>query len=312
MTTATAHPNIALVKYWGKQEAPGNIPVAPNVSITLSDLTTTTTVSDHPQDEFWLNAEKRADAKLDGFLAELRAEFSIPAVKIESSNNFPTGAGLASSASGFAALVTALDRHAQLGLDLPALSGWARRGSASAARSLRSGYVSLAPPDWHAVQVADAQHWPLHVVVAVTSDAPKAIGSSAGMRISRDTSPFFPAWVAGGQQDYDDAVNAILQRDFDKLAAVAEMSCLKMHSIMLTSVPTLAYWNPATVACMHAVRRLRAAGTAVFFTIDAGPQVKAVCTVQDTDTVEQALRDLPGVTQTIRCALGNGAAVTSA
>jgi diphosphomevalonate decarboxylase len=104
-------------------------------------------------------------------------------------------------------------------------------------------------------------------------------------------------------------VQAIAQRDFDKLAATAELSCLKMHSVMLTSVPTLAYWNPATVACMDAVRSLRAAGTAVFFSIDAGPQVKAICLPQHTDTVEQALRQIEGVTQTIRCALGDAARV---
>ena len=105
MTTATAHPNIALIKYWGKQDAPGNIPVAPNVSITLSSLTTTTTVCEHHQDEFWLDDEQVVDTKLEGFLADLRREFSIAPVKIESTNNFPTGAGLASSASGFAAVL---------------------------------------------------------------------------------------------------------------------------------------------------------------------------------------------------------------
>jgi diphosphomevalonate decarboxylase len=309
MTTATAHPNIALIKYWGKQDAPGNIPVAPNVSITLSNLTTTTAVCEHHQDEFWLNEERVVDTKLEGFLADLRREFSIAPVKIESTNNFPTGAGLASSASGFAALITALNHHAKLRLDIATMSQWARRGSASAARSLMCGYVSLTPPAWRAEQVAAPEHWPLHVVVAVTSTAPKSIGSTAGMRISRDTSPYFPAWVATGANDFDDAVQAIAQRDFDKLAATAELSCLKMHSVMLTSVPTLAYWNPATVACMDAVRSLRAAGTAVFFSIDAGPQVKAICLPQHTDTVEQALRQIEGVTQTIRCALGDAAQV---
>jgi diphosphomevalonate decarboxylase len=309
VTTATAHPNIALVKYWGKQPGAGNLPATPNLSITLSDLTTTTTVSDADQDEVHLNGHRVKDAKIFAFLALLRANFSIGPLRIETDNNFPTGAGLASSASGFAALITAINAHTGLGLNAAALSSWARQGSASAARSILPGFVSLAPPTWQAEPIADNSHWPLCTVVAVTSTTAKAVSSTRGMEISRRTSPFFDAWVDGSEDDYNAARRAIQQRDFERLSQVAELNCLKMHGMMLTSTPTLAYWNAASVACMETVRELRSAGSAVFFTIDAGPQVKAVCLPEDAANVAQALSQVPGVYRTIRCGLGDGARV---
>lgn len=311
MTTATAHPNIALVKYWGKQQLHGNVPATANVSITLSDLVTTTTVENAAEDQLLLNGAPSTDAKISGFLQLLRESFALGPLHIDTSNNFPTGAGLASSASGFAALMTAINSHAHLGLDNATLSAWARQGSASAARSIFSGFVALAPPDWQAQTIADVEHWPLATVVAITSEVAKTVSSSAGMESSRKTSPFYDSWVTGSQDDYNEAVHAIMHRDFDKLAHVAELSCLKMHSVMLTSTPTLAYWNPATVACMHTVRQLRAAGTAVFFTIDAGPQVKAICLPQHVEQVDAALGATAGVARTITCGMGGGAQVVS-
>ncbi len=309
MTTATAHPNIALVKYWGKQLVRGNFPATANVSITLSDLVTTTTLTDAANDRVTLNGAPADDPKINSFLGLLRESFDIGPLHIDTRNNFPTGAGLASSASGFAALITAINAHTNLGLDTQALSGWARQGSASAARSLYAGFVSLAPPDWQAEVIADAQHWPLATVVAVTDEAAKSVSSSVGMEYSRRTSPYYDHWVGSSGQDHAAAVQAIHERNFDALANTAELSCLKMHSVMLTSQPTLAYWNPATVACMDTVRRLRKNGVAVFFTIDAGPQVKAICLPQYTDTVSQALADTDGVTRTIQCGMGAGAQV---
>jgi diphosphomevalonate decarboxylase len=313
MTTATAHPNIALVKYWGKQAKPGNLPVSPNLSITLSELETTTSVTDldGEQDEFWLNDEHVADQKVDGFLSKLRQEYTVGPLMIRSQNNFPTGAGLASSASGFAALITAINSHANLGMNVDLMSDWARQGSASAARSMFAGFVALLPPLWRSHPIAPPEHWPLHTVVAITSSEKKAVGSSEGMERSRLTSPFFKNWVENGADDFAVASDAVNQRDFDALAQISESSCLKMHSVMLTSLPTLSYWNSATIGCMDVVRELRANGTPVFFTIDAGPQVKAICEATSVATVEQALAAVPGVLRTLSCAMGEGARVTS-
>ena len=311
MTSAFAHPNIALVKYWGKQDGAGNFPATPNISITLSEFVTHTKIEniDAEADEIFLNGSEMADRKIQRFLSELREAFAIDTLRIESENNFATGAGLASSASGFAALVVAINAHCSLGLNRAQCSDWARRGSASAARSLYAGFVALLPPQWQAQQIATAEHWPLSTVVATTSRETKSVSSSEGMHASKQSSPYYRSWVEGSPSDYADAAQAIANRDFEQLAAVAEHSCLKMHSVMLSTQPGLIYWNPASMACMHAIRELRASGLAVFFTIDAGPQVKAICLPQDADAVRTQLADIPGVVTADICGMGEGAQV---
>lgn len=309
MTTAHAHPNIALVKYWGKQEKPGNLPATPNLSISLAGLTTVTHVSDAPSDTFILNSKETSDPKLVRWLEALRGTFDVPPLQIDSGNDFPTSAGLASSASGFAALITAINAHCDLGLNQEMCSEWARVGSASAARSIFGGFVALVPPQWQAIPMAKRDHWPLEVVVAVTSNEPKSVNSGEGMERSRLTSPYYNAWVRDATTDFAAASKAIERRDFLSLAAVAELNCLKMHSIMLTSQPTLSYWTPASIACMDRVRSLREEGHDVFFTVDAGPQIKAVCLPASANAVASALSETPGVLEVIRSSLGEGARV---
>ena len=309
MTTAHAHPNIALVKYWGKQEKPGNLPATPNLSISLAGLTTVTHVSEAPSDTFILNSKETSDPKLVRWLEALRGTFDVPPLQIDSGNDFPTSAGLASSASGFAALITAINAHCDLGLNQEMCSEWARVGSASAARSIFGGFVALVPPQWQAIPMAKRDHWPLEVVVAVTSNEPKSVNSGEGMERSRLTSPYYNAWVRDATTDFAAASEAIERRDFLSLAAVAELNCLKMHSIMLTSQPTLSYWTPASIACMDRVRSLREEGDDVFFTVDAGPQIKAVCLPASADAVASALSETPGVLEVIRSSLGEGARV---
>lgn len=309
MTTALAHPNIALVKYWGKQDKAGNMPATPNLSITLSELSTVTTISDNDRFQFQLNGEPVDDPKVSALIAAMTESFNLPPLHIDSANNFPTSAGLASSAAGFAALVTAVDAHCKLGMNPTLRSEWARRGSASAARSICGGFVALVPPDWQAQSLATAQHWPLEVVVAITRHEAKDVSSTEGMERSRITSPFYNQWLRSAGDDYAEASMAIAQRDFEKLAAIAELSCLKMHSLMLTSRPTLSYWTPASVACMDRVRELRSQGEAVFFTVDAGPQIKAVCLPESRAAVAKALADVPGVLEILCCPLGEGARI---
>lgn len=309
MTRALAHPNIALVKYWGKQNKTGNMPATPNLSITLSELTAVTTISDSDRFRFRLNGQQVNHPKVSALIATMTDTFSLPPLQIDSTNNFPTSAGLASSAAGFAALVTGIDAHCHLGMDAALRSEWARRGSASAARSICGGFVALVPPDWQAQSLAPTNHWPLEVVVAVTSHEAKAVSSSEGMERSRLTSPFYNQWLRSAGDDYAEAALAIATRDFEKLATVAELSCLKMHSLMLTSSPTLSYWTPASVACMDRIRELRNHGEAVFFTVDAGPQIKAVCLPESRVTVAKALSEVPGVLEILSCSAGEGARI---
>jgi len=316
---AQAQPNIALVKYWGKRDAELNLPVVGSISITLDSLWTRTEVRFVPgavQDRVSLNGRsdesvtKRVVACLD--LLRQRAHIDWGAV-VDSRNNFPTAAGLASSASGFAALVYAGGRALGLELSEAELSILARRCSGSAARSVLGGYV-----EWTRGQLADgsdsaahpllaADAWPLRVAVAITSTAAKQVGSSEGMRRTAQTSPFQAAWIATQETDLAAARNAILTCDFDALALVSEHSCLKMHALAMAAQPGLLYWNGATVECMHRVRTLRQQGLPVFFTVDAGPQLKAVCAPSAIEKVKAALREVPGVFDVLDSGLGAGA-----
>ena len=127
------------------------------------------------------------------------------------------------------------------------------------------------------------------------------------MQISESSSPFYPAWVSSTADDYVQALDALTSRDFGRLTELAESSCLKMHGVMQSSTPAMIYWRPATLACMHAIRDLRASGVPVFFTIDAGPQIKAICTEEAVEQVANTLSELPGVLNTQKIGLGGGA-----
>ena len=306
MTTAIAHPNIALVKYWGKQNHILNYPASPSLSITLDSLITKTKVSASTKTRLLLNGKRNEDLKVAKFLDLFREKFELPPVSVETDNNFPTGAGLASSASGFAALVTALNENFQLGLSLSSLSEWARRGSASAARSIFGGFVTLQGPDWRADQLAKEPHWDLEICIVVINEGPKKISSTTGMKTSEATSPFYLEWIKSADSDFEIAKKAIIERDFVKLSEVSEQNCLKMHSVMHTSQPAISYWAPGTVLAMELVREIRSAGTPAFFTMDAGPQVKVIYPKKYRTTIQKSLEELKNV-RLIWASLGPGA-----
>ncbi|MEO7131741.1 MAG: diphosphomevalonate decarboxylase [Dermatophilaceae bacterium] len=320
--TAEAHPNIALVKYWGKRDAALNLPACGSLSITLDTLVTRTRVrfdDELAADRLARDGQSspRELTRVSDCLDLLRARAGTDVrASVETSNSFPTGAGLASSASGFAALVVAASAALGLVLESRELSVLARRGSGSAARSIFAGFVEMAAgeradgEDAYAAELLAPQEWPLAVVVAVTSNEAKDISSGVGMERSRTTSPFYPAWVETTPADLDLARRAVATRDFAALAEVSEHSCLKMHATMLSSSPGLLYWSGATVDCLHRIRHLRERdGVAAFFTVDAGPQVKAVCLPEDAARVADALREVPGVQSVLTAGLGQGARV---
>ncbi len=317
--TAIAHPNIALIKYWGKLDAARNLPAVGSISITLDSLATTTSVMFDQaltDDEFTLDGRSRPK-QLDRVrrCLDLFRELSqgCPFASVVSENNFPTAAGLASSASGFAALVVAADGALATGLERAALAGLARRCSGSAARSIFGGFVELElDRDAETTTVRPilaAEDWPLSVVVAITSTAEKEVGSSEGMGLTERTSPYYGAWVTAADGDLRIARDAILGRDFEAVADISEHSCLKMHAVALAARPGLLYWNGATVECMRLVRHLRRRGTAVFFTVDGGPQVKAICLPGQAGGVAAALGEVPGVVEVLTCGLGAGARI---
>ena len=310
---ALAQPNIALIKYWGKRDLDRNLPAVGSISITLRDLVTEMHVqldAAVPRDQLTLNGEPdaallpRLSACLDRVLGQDRDR-----ARIRSQCNFPIAAGLASSASAFAALTVATAAAADRCLDTAELASLAGRASGSAARSLYGGFVELEnrADDIVVRTLREAEEWPLTVVIAITASGPKSVGSTRAMEISRRTSPFYSSWIEQQPRDLATARDAIQQRDFEKLAAVSEHNCLKMQSIMWASRPPVVYWNSATVACLQTIRELQAKGVGVFFTMDAGPQVKAVCLPESAAVVRTALAETTGVLEMMESGLGDGA-----
>jgi len=318
---ARAGANFALIKYWGKANARLNVPAVGSISITLDSLFTETEVAFDPElanDELTLNGRRRDEdlAKISACLDLLRSKAGVTTrASVASTNNFPTGAGLASSASGYAALVLAAETALDLTLTPRERSVVARQGSGSAARSVFGGFVEMHAgtaadgSDSFAEPLLDGDAWPLEVVIAVTAKGEKEVDSRSGMTRSATSSPYYAAWVAGQPADLSVGRAAIRSRDFAALADIAEHNCLKMHAAALSARPPLVYWNGATVECLHAVRRLRAGGVPVFFTIDAGPQVKAVCAPGARPKVEAALRGVSGVIELLTSRLGPGACI---
>lgn len=292
--TAVAHPNIALVKYWGKRNLALNLPAVPSLSLTLDGYRTRTEVTwGVERDEVVFGGQPVVDRKIAKVLDLVQPDR--PGVRVVTDNDFPTGAGLASSASGFAALVVAAAAAAGQDLSAADLSVLARRGSGSACRSIDGGFVAWRMgeradgADSHGVPVAGEDHWDVRMVVALASEARKAVGSTEGMARSRDTSPLWPSWLAGGERDVAEAERAVLERDLERLGTVMERSTFAMHGTMTSATPPLLYWQPASVALLHEVFALRARGVGAWATMDAGPQVKVLCERADADTVAAAL-----------------------
>ncbi len=322
--SAVAPSNIALVKYWGKRDLELNLPATGSISVTLDTLLTHTTIAFDTAldtDEVTLNGEPAgtAGARVARFLDLVRDLYGVREhARVETRNDFPTGAGLASSASGFAALAVACDAALELGLSTEQLSVLARRGSGSAARSLIGGFAEMHAgsaddgTDAYAVPLAPAEALPLRVLVAVTTREAKAVGSTEGMRLTEATSPFYGAWVDATREDLDALRAALRDGDLATVGQVAEGNCLRMHATMLGAEPGLLYWNAATVDVMHAVRALRAEGIGAWFTIDAGPQVKVLCEAEDEPHVRARLDTLAGVTAVLAAGPGPGARVVEA
>jgi diphosphomevalonate decarboxylase len=181
--------------------------------------------------------------------------------------------------------------------------------SGSAARSLFGGFVELQAGESNidVETIVDAGEWPLTVVIAITEESAKPVSSGEAMIRSATSSPFYSSWIEQQPAELATAREAVLRKDFAQLAAVAEHNCLKMHSVMWGSRPPIVYWNSATLSCMEAVRRMQDDGHAVFFTIDAGPQLKAICLPDEADMVTSVLDACSGVVRTMVSGLGAGA-----
>ena len=316
---ARARANIALAKYWGKADAALNLPAVPSISITLDPLLTETTLELRAElraDELWLNDAaagqgelRRASALLDRVRREAGSKLF---ARIRSRNQFPTASGLASSASGFAALAAAAREALGLPFDAAQTSALARQSSASAARSVLGGYVELpagqpGEASLCARQLAPPAHWALCVVVAVTSEGKKAVGSTDGMTLTQESSPYYSAWLSAAPLLAAEVRAGLLARDLARLGRAMEHSTLAMHACALAADPGLMYFQPATLAAFAKVRALRSEhAVQVYATMDAGPHVKALCQASDAAAVSRELAAVPGVLRTILAGPGGG------
>jgi diphosphomevalonate decarboxylase len=292
---AFAPVNIALCKYWGKRDAELNLPVNSSLSISLGKLGTHTVVKfAKTADRVFLNgkpAPKEFAARVSTYLNLFRKEGQF--FEVRTKNNIPTAAGLASSASGFAALVKALDQLFGWGFNPRELSMLARLGSGSASRSLYDGFVV-----WHAGARADgmdsyaeplSSDWKnLRIGILEVSKARKKTGSTDGMNRTRETSELYEAWPAQAECDFDELRTAIAAQDFPMLGKTAENNALAMHATMLAAWPPLCYWKPQSVALMQKVWQARENGLELYFTMDAGPNLKLLF-LKENQTAVKAL-----------------------
>lgn len=322
---ATAHSNIALVKYWGKRESEVpdlNLPAVGSLSMTLGELRSVTRVAPGERDSFTLDGEQIADdvarkvyRHLDRVWQAAGNSGTRPGCAVDSTNHLPTAAGLASSASGFAALTLAAAGAFGHELDYAPLSQLSRRGSGSAARSLWGGFVRLDRgeksdgSDCIARPLFGADHWDLRLLVVHTARGSKKVGSTGGMERCRETSPYYRAWVDTSEADLDAAQAALADRDLAALGQVMEHSCFKMHACMLATQPPLMYWRGATLDAIQAVWDAREDGLMGYVTSDAGPHVKVLCEAVTADTLAERLRAVQGVHEVQSVAPGPDASV---
>jgi diphosphomevalonate decarboxylase len=307
--TAVACANIAFVKYWGNRDDKLRLPANPSLSMNLAGLETETTVDfvdglDH--DEVTIGGEPQTGLPRERVAAHLdviRTRAGLQKfARVQSSNNFPSGAGIASSASAFAALTLAAASAAGLNLTEPELSALARLGSGSAARSVPGGFVEWAvgqdgqPESSYAFSIAPPEHWDLVDVIAIVSQKQKSVSSTSGHVLAR-TSPLQDARVAGAAARLQRCRDALLAKDFPRFAEIVEADSNLMHAVMLTSNPSIIYWEPITLAIIKSIRRWRAEDLPVCFTIDAGPNVHCLCQSQAAPEVERRLRSNLDVTR---------------
>lgn len=319
MTTAAAqaHPNIAFIKYWGNRDSALRIPLNGSISMNLDGLTTRTTVSFQPSlpfDELIINGHEVTGPGLERvsrILDLIRGMANIQdRAEVMTENNFPSGAGIASSASAFAALALAGSKAAGLNLSERELSRLARRGSGSASRSIPGGFVEwqagATDEDSFAFSIAPPNHWELVDLIAVVSAAHKKTGSTEG-HAAAPTSPLQAARVEDAPRRLDLCRRAILEKDFNAFASIVELDSDMMHAVMMTSTPALHYWKPASLAVMEAVRTWRMDGLPVCYTVDAGANVHVITLESEAHIIEKNLRAIHGVHDVLAARAGNAA-----
>jgi len=268
-----------------------------SLSLTLDAFYTETSVQFDDtleEDIFYLNGERQSAASLEKIqpilsLVREKAGISTPAL-VKSTNHVPTAAGLASSASGMAALAGATSLAAGLKLSETELSRLARRGSGSACRSIYGGFVEWqkgnSDKTSYGYPVRDAD-FDIGMVFLLVNQSKKEVSSREGMKRTVETSPYYAQWVEDTEKDLIDMKVALFEEDFETIGLLTERSAMKMHATTLGANPPFTYWEPQTLEAMHLVQELRKEGIPCYFTMDAGPNVKVLCRMSDAELIQQ-------------------------
>jgi diphosphomevalonate decarboxylase len=292
--TAIAHTNIALIKYWGKKDADLRLPLMNSISLTLNELYTQTSFElTNGQDQFFLNGQLQSPAdskRVFNYVHRLQAMFGVKDhFVVKSQNHVPTSAGLASSSSAFAALAGAFAQAYNLNLTKKELSRLARLGSGSAARSVYGGFA-----EWQmgsdltsvAVPIEASDKLNIAMLVVELNTAKKKTSSTSGMQQAQ-TSPFYQTWLDRNQLEITEMKNALAAGNLDQVGALAELNASEMHAINLTAQPGFTYFEPATIAVLKYVHELRNEGFSCYYTMDAGPNVKVICSLKNCKALQQ-------------------------
>ncbi len=326
--TAVGPSNIAFTKYWGRKDEILRLPENGSVSMCLSNLLTTTTVEFSPslkQDEIIINGggleeghgpeESKGEAeRIVKHLDRVRKLANLnQKAKVVSNNNFPSGTGLSSSASGFAALTLAASAAAGLKLSEKELSILARQGSGSACRSIPSGFVEWLDGDTsetsYAVQIFPSNFWAIADVVGVVSEGKKEVPTSVGQE-SAQSSPFIPLRLSRMKEKNEQVKKLIKEKNFTSFGEFIEAEALELHTIMLTQRPALIYWTPGTLRIMKLVSHWRADGIPVYFTINTGQDIHLICEEENIHKVQKKLEHLEEVKDIIINTPSEGARLT--
>lgn len=350
--TATAHPSLALAKYWGKMSVGINVPATSSVGVTLGAMSTRTTVHarrsvphrtartdragpEHGlEDTVVLDGREQDPERFQEFFRAVRdllrryeERRSLDALSawqftVESENTFPTGAGLASSAAGFAALAAACCAAALHVFrsnagdnfhdpDREELSALARIGSGSACRSIHGGFTRWRAGAKNAEQLYPESWWPeLRVVVLPVTTGMKPSSSRDAMNLTRETSPFFRAWTEDAPSIAAEIEAAIAVRDLDRLGTATRLSYLRMFATMFGASPPVLYWLPQSLEIIRGVEELRRSGVPAWETMDAGPQVKVLTVADHAQRIAERFRSLLPIAPTIS-PLGPGVTIES-
>jgi len=318
-SSAIACANIAFIKYWGKADEILRLPANSSVSMNLDSLYTTTTVDFNDSlinDEILMDgaAIHIVDNRISQHLDRIRALAGIKTkAKVATINNFPEACGLASSASGFAALTLAAAAAAGSNLTERELSIMARLGSGSACRSIPAGFVEwekgTSSETSYATSIFNERHWEIADVVAIITREAKSIGSTSGQKAAH-TSPFFPTRLVNIDSKIKQIKKYISGKNFTAFGELIESEALELHAIALTSKPALVYWHPQTLQLIRVIHAWRKQGLEAYFTIDAGPNVHIIAQDFNIETVVTEIKKTEGIMEVIVNRPGKGARLT--